>query len=161
MKTIVMIRHAKAESGGFEDDFNRKLQFKGEKDAEAIGGQLQALGIIPQRVVASSATRAWQTASIFAQGVHFNAAAIEPWEAFYHGVTTQDLLCKVQETADVSNCIFIIGHNPTIHYLSYNLCADFDRDTPTCATAVLQFDVEHWSDIEARTGKLYLHLVPK
>ncbi|MFV0521273.1 MAG: SixA phosphatase family protein [Mangrovibacterium sp.] len=161
MKTIVMIRHAKAESGGYENDFNRKLQPKGELDAAAIGARLQTLRIIPNRIIASPADRAWKTAAIYAEKLAFEESKIEPWEAFYRGATTHNLLEKVYETSDKFGCIYIVGHNPTIHYLTHNMCVEFNKDTPTCATAVIQFDVVSWKDVEARIGKLLLHLVPQ
>ncbi|MFV0554237.1 MAG: SixA phosphatase family protein [Mangrovibacterium sp.] len=160
MKTIVMIRHAKAESGGYDDDFNRKLQIKGEHDATQLSGKLKAVGIVPQRMIASPAARAWATASIYAQQLGFNTSKIEAWEAFYEHATTQDLLEKIHATSADADCLFIVGHNPTIHYLAYNLCDEFLYDMPTCATSVIQFDVKDWTDIEARTGKVFLHLEP-
>lgn len=160
MKTIVMIRHAKAEAS-YDDDFKRSLQKKGALDAEHLSLKLSSLGIIPQRIIASTANRAWETASIYAKNLSFEVLNIEAWPAFYDGVTTYDFLAKIAETSNQIDCIFVVGHNPTIHYLVHNLCSDFNKDTPTCATAVIQFDVEYWKDIEARTGKLELHLTPQ
>ncbi|MFV0290147.1 MAG: SixA phosphatase family protein [Mangrovibacterium sp.] len=159
MKTLVMIRHAKAESGGFDDDFNRKLLQQGKDDAERLSVKLREIGFNPQRIISSSAVRAKETAAIYANNLSFHSP-IEHWDSFYHSATTQELLDKVAETGDDKDCVFIFGHNPTMHYLIYNICADFNRDTPTCATAIIQFSVEKWSEIEARTGKLFLHLVP-
>lgn len=160
MKTVVMIRHAKAESGGFENDEKRKLSPKGRLDAAQISSQLRVLNFTPGRMLASTADRAWETAEIYAQHTGFNNAAIEPWEAFYHGVSTFELLEQLQQTPEKADCVFIVGHNPTMHYLSHNLCVEFNQNTPTCATAVIHFNVDNWQDIDARMGSLFLHLTP-
>ena len=65
MKRVVIVRHAKSEPYGYDNDFYRDLTDRGESDAEKISEKLQGLEIKPNLVIASPATRAIHTATIF------------------------------------------------------------------------------------------------
>ncbi len=156
-----MVRHAKAESGGFDNDFNRKLHPRGEADAIQLAQQLNALGVVPNRIISSSANRAISTARIYSEHLNFPSENIELWSEYYEGVTTQDLIDKLQESPNSIDVICIFGHNPTVHYLVHNMCSNFNHDTPTCATAIIDFKANSWQDIKAREGNITHHLTPK
>ena len=62
--------------------------------------------------------------------------------------------------ADIET-VFVFGHNPTVHYLVNNLVRFFNSDTPTCSTAVIEFEVDQWKKVSSREGNLVMHLKPR
>ncbi|WP_372773408.1 histidine phosphatase family protein [Mangrovibacterium sp.] len=161
MKRVVIVRHAKAIPYGYEDDFNRKLRPSGREDAEIVSLELKNLGISPGLIISSPAKRAFSTAKIYANTFQYDKDKIQKEEDLYDGMTTQDFIDILQTLKDKVETVFVFGHNPTIHYLINNLVRFFNSDTPTCSTAVIDFNVEHWSAIASREGDLVHHLKPR
>ena len=60
-----------------------------------------------------------------------------------------------------NECIMVVGHNPSIEYLAFNLSEEFYEYVPTCTVIGVEFDVDNWKDIDARTGKISLYEYPK
>jgi phosphohistidine phosphatase len=53
----------------------------------------------------------------------------------------------IQEQEDYLDGLMLFGHNPGLTYLVNDL-SDLDLDNlPTCGVAVLQFDVDSWSEV--------------
>ena len=63
----------------------------------------------------------------------------------------------------------LIGHNPGMHELALMLSASGDKkarkaleeNLPTSGLAVLDFDIDDWTDVAFRRGKLALFVSPK
>lgn len=47
MKRLVLVRHAKAVHWGYQDDFNRELSKRGERDAAKVSSHLREEGSFP------------------------------------------------------------------------------------------------------------------
>jgi phosphohistidine phosphatase len=161
MKRVVIVRHAKAEPFGYEDDYNRDLIDRGISDAGKISTKLKSLGIIPDLVIASPAKRTMHTATIYCQNLGINISSIREEEILYGGLTTQRFIELLHELHENVSIVFIFGHNPTVHSLAYNLASSFHSDMPTCATVAIDFKVDHWKEISAREGKVAMQINPK
>src|ERR1700754_2302322 len=61
MRTLVLLRHAKAEHPEVGSDFDRRLTTRGKADAAAAGVWLAAEGIRPELVLCSAAARTRET----------------------------------------------------------------------------------------------------
>ena len=57
VRTLVLVRHAKAETPGEQPDFDRALTATGRADADAAGAWLADHGLRPQLVLCSAARR--------------------------------------------------------------------------------------------------------
>ena len=117
VRTLVLLRHAKAETPGERPDHERRLTTTGEADAGAAGAWLAGEGIHPQLVICSTATRTrqtWQGVSVALGGadpeVHYE-------DRLYEGGRTEvfDLLRAVPD--DVGT-VLVVGHNPTVSDVS-------------------------------------------
>ena len=161
MKRVIIVRHAKSVPYGYDNDFYRDLTDKGENDAEKISERLKSLGVNPELVIASPATRAMHTATIFCQNLGYDQAKIRQEEVFYEGLTTQSFIDMLQALPDTVQTVFVFGHNPTVYYLAYNLVKYFNSDMPTCSTVAIDFPVEKWTEVSARVGQLAFQLTPK
>lgn len=152
-RTLVLLRHAKAETPGDKPDYARELTDRGLRDAGAAGGWLADENLYPELVICSAATRARQTwhgvALALSQAVPGHAAPEVRYEqALYDGGRTEviDLLRTVSD--DVT-AVLVVGHNPTMSDVSMLLRPD-DADWDGLKTAGLAVHRTEgsWSDTE-------------
>ncbi|MFZ5429243.1 MAG: SixA phosphatase family protein [Bacteroidota bacterium] len=161
MKRIVIVRHAKAVPYGYDDDFNRDLTDRGVKDAGRISLQLVEQAIIPDMMISSPATRALHTAIIFAGSLGFAEESVQRVRELYMEYTTAEFLEFIQGLPEEASTVFIFGHNPGVSYYADRLSRNFRGDMPTCSTVVIDFDVQAWTDVESRLGRVAYHFYPK
>ena len=161
MKRLIIVRHAKSVPYGYDDDFHRDLTDRGIHDAEKISTRLKETGITPDLVIASPATRAIHTATIFCKKLGYDLKTIRQEEDFYEAATTQGFLDVIQQLPEEVQTVFIFGHNPPISYLVYHLVKSFNGEMPTCSTVGIDFPVVKWSDVASHDGKVDFQYVPK
>jgi len=161
MKQVVIVRHAKSVPYGYDDDFNRDLRDRGKNDAKIISTELNKRNIRPDAMISSPAKRAIKTARIFAESLHFNKNKISKVQDIYEGLTTADFLELIQGLPEEAETVFIFGHNPGFYYFVSNLLKNFKNDMPTCSSVGIDFNVDLWEQVEARTGEMAFHLIPK
>jgi phosphohistidine phosphatase len=131
-RTVVLLRHARAETHGSRPDFERRLTEVGESDADAAGSWLADERLQPDLVLCSPAARTrqtWQEASIaLAQARPERPAPEVRYEnGLYGGGRTEvfDLLRKVPDTV---HTVLVVGHNPTMSEVSILLIPDEQYD---------------------------------
>ena len=161
MKRVVIVRHGKAVPYGYDDDFNRDLRPRGKSDAALVSDELMRRKIVPNIMISSPAKRAIKTARIFADHLEFDRANIREVEDIYDGLTTREFVEMIHELPADAKTVFFFGHNPGFYYFVSNLLKDFRSDMPTTSTVGIDFDVDNWNNVEARTGELAFHLVPR
>lgn len=161
-RTLVLLRHAKAESPGDMMDYDRRLTETGETDADAAGAWLADKGLTPDLVFCSPATRTrqtWQGASIALAQARPNATSPEVRydRGLYFGGRTEvfDLLRTVP---DEVRTVLVVGHNPTVSEVSLMLIPDDQYDGQevglrTAGLAVHRAD-HPWSTTEPGAMKL-------
>ncbi len=147
MKTLVIVRHAKSSwDNAVLSDHQRSLSKRGLKDAPIMGARLAELGPPVDRVISSSATRALTTAELMIHEIGLPWDEIQIEDALYHA-TEEDMIDLINEQEDYLDGLMLFGHNPGMTYLVNDL-SDLDLDNlPTCGVAVLQFDVNSWTEI--------------
>ncbi|MDX9882451.1 MAG: histidine phosphatase family protein [Prolixibacteraceae bacterium] len=160
MKQVILVRHAKSEQYGYDDDFNRALTDRGKTDAATIGSYLKEQKIVAGVIISSPARRAMQTARIFADALGYPVHKIISVNALYEGITTNDFIALLHELPEGNDTIFVFGHNPAIFYLAGNLIKFFNGDMPTCSTVGISFSISKWDQLEARQGHLSFHYTP-
>lgn len=125
MRTLVLMRHAKAEAHSHEGDHGRHLTRGGVQDAQEAGVALRRLGI--EAALVSTSTRTRETFAALGLDVptHF-------LDELYHGGT--DTAARLISAMDSSlGSLIVVGHSPTIPDLAARLL--FARD-PREAAAV-------------------------
>ncbi len=161
MKRVVLVRHAKAVPYGYEDDFNRDLRDSGAIDAQRVSNELKNRGVYPDKIVSSSALRALRTARVFAETYGYEEKNIRKNQEIYEGLTTGEFVEIIKTLPKEAKTVFFFGHNPDFLLFAQNLLTKFTHEMPTCASLVIDFDVEKWEKIEPRTGMLTYYIVPK
>jgi phosphohistidine phosphatase len=125
VRTLVLLRHAKAEHPDEGSDFDRRLTTKGEADATAAGAWLAAEKIQPDLVFCSPAARTRQTWTRVAQALGSPEVRYE--QSLYEGGRTEvfDLLRSVPDSV---RTVLVVGHNPTVSEVSLLLIPDAEWD---------------------------------
>lgn len=161
--TLILTRHAKSSWGDPNlDDFDRTLNPRGRKSADAIGVWLSANGYLPDVVIVSGARRTVETWSAMAH--HFpNTATMTSNPALYHASAATML--GVLRTQTQQTCM-MIGHNPGIADFASRIAAKAHphprfADYPTGATSIIRFDAKKWSDVEWGSGQVEDVIVPR
>jgi phosphohistidine phosphatase len=129
VKYLWLLRHAKATAHGRRggNDYDRPLTTRGRRDALALGNRLAAgVGVfgldgvaLPQLVLTSSAARTSQTAALVAEGMEAKLP-IDGYRSLYQA-GTEAILQYIQEIDDDLISAMVVGHNPTIYRLAWEL----------------------------------------
>ncbi len=157
MKKLLLIRHAKAEKETSGKDFDRPLKYIGIQDAAFMADRLKDNSIIPDYVISSPALRAKTTAEIFAD--QFSLAEPTLDKSIYEA-SEKTLLRIINKLPNEHNFIALVGHNPGMAYILYNLTG-LIRDVNTCTVAVVEFETDDWAEVSGGTGTLSYYSSPK
>ena len=133
-RTLILLRHAKAETPGALDDFDRALTERGGNDADAAGAWLADERLHPDLVLCSPAKRTrqtWQNAAIaLYQGRSARPAPEVHYEESLYLGRGGDVFALLQALPDTTRTVLVVGHNPTMSDVSALLMPD-DQYTGT------------------------------
>jgi phosphohistidine phosphatase len=190
VKFLWLLRHAKATQHGHRggSDYERPLTGRGRRDAKALGARLAAgVGVfgldgvaLPKVVLTSAAARTSETAALVAEGMA-GPPTIHSYRSMYEG-GTETILQYVSELDDDLISAMVVGHNPTIYRLAWELLpGDGDGEPgsgsgsgagsgaggeldgrqrleehgfPTCALAVVVLPISRWSETTKESASL-------
>ena len=152
MRTLLLLRHGKAEERATGGDHARALTRRGRQDSATIGERMQALGLRPDAVVTSDARRAGQTAEIVA-GILGPTAPLTREPRIYLA-DADELLTVVRDLPDTQASVLLVGHNPGFQDLA-NLLAGGVDELPTAGLVHLELAAGRWKDV--RPGSATLH----
>lgn len=114
MRDLILLRHAHAEpAAAGQDDRQRGLSATGLEEARAAGDWLRAHGLLPDRILYSSAERTRQT--LEALGDLGDAQGRE--EASIYEASPGELAALAGANHD-ADCLLLIGHNPGLEQLA-------------------------------------------
>jgi phosphohistidine phosphatase len=151
MKRVILVRHAKSVSYGYDQDYDRTLTERGEEDAQKISLELQKMNIQPDLIIASK---------IYADRLGYSKNSILFHKKLYSGKTSENFLAMLQELEDDKETVIVFGHNPTIYYYMHFLIHSFNDDVPTCSTVGIDFEVDSWNKLKAGQGKMSFRFIP-
>jgi phosphohistidine phosphatase len=160
MKTLLILRHGKAEPRNFdESDFDRKLANSGRLQAAMTGNVIAAREGTPDLIYASSAPRAWETASIVAEKISYPPENIRTDSELY--MASSLWLCHLLGNIgdEIKSCI-LVGHNPGLTELINHFGVRLDH-LPTASVAAFQFKVDSWKEIAAKNAHFLWMYVPE
>jgi phosphohistidine phosphatase len=170
VRHLWILRHAKATPGptwgGVDRD--RPLTGRGRGDATALGGRLATedppLGLeglcAPEVALCSSAARTRETAELVL-AAREGRVPLDAVRALY-AAEPDTVLMYLREVDEHARSALVVGHNPTMYLLAWDLLAEesVDRDSleaggfPTCGLAVIALQVGAWEDVAAGCGSL-------
>jgi phosphohistidine phosphatase len=169
-RQLWILRHAEATPGtpfGGRDR-DRPLTDRGRADATALGARLvegtPPLGtpglVLPTAALCSAALRTLQTAETVL-GPLGDRVRLEAYRSLYSAEPAA-VLSRVGEVDDDPASVLVVGHNPTVSHLTFDLLADDvdgrrrlgSRGLSTCSLAVVELAVTVWTDAADGCGTL-------
>jgi phosphohistidine phosphatase len=168
MRRLMLLRHSAAERANPGDsDQERPLSPEGRADAATIGAYLGNHSFRPDRVLVSPSTRTRETWRQIAAALR---TAPEPvFDERIYNAAAQSLFNVIAEMAGDAQSVLMLGHNPGLHELAVLLVATGDIDTrerlrenfPTSGVAIIDFALDDWAKLHARSGRLERFVSPK
>lgn len=149
-RTLVLLRHAKADRPNAVADVDRPLTDRGHADSAAAGAWLAKQGFAPDLVLCSPSKRTRQTWHSVAVALAGAAAPTVRYERELYDGTAEDLLEVIQTADPAARVVMVIGHNPAISILSELLAPGSELDSDglrTCGIAIHEFSGA-WSDLK-------------
>jgi len=168
MRRLMLLRHAKSDwaaSGG--RDHERPLNPRGREAAPKMGMYMARHALVPDLIVASTATRVTQTRDHVVPAFA-KAPKILSDKRLYEA-DADDLLGVIKETPKTVHNLLLVGHNPGMAELASLLMAAGDVEVrqrliekfPTAALAVIDFALEDWAKLHPKSGRLDRFVIPK
>ncbi|MBD5788271.1 histidine phosphatase family protein [Cellulosimicrobium terreum] len=160
-RRLVLLRHAKAEPAGSVDDVLRPLALNGRRQAGRVGAALSASGLVPDRVLCSSALRTRQTWDLLLAHLGDVEPDVLTSDALY-AADVGDVLDLVHGTEPRVRTLLVVGHEPTMAATASHLADPGSDDgalaqvrvgVPTATYSVLE-SATPWEDWEARGALL-------
>jgi len=160
-KILYLVRHAKSSwSDASLTDRDRPLSKRGRQSAPKMGRRLAKLGHRADLIISSPARRAFSTAKKIAKELEYDMTDIVTDESLYFSGTIS-MVNMLENLDDRYQNVMIVGHNPAMTSL-LNLLGETPVDNmPTCAVAILTFDMTSWSELDDTNGELLLYDYPK
>jgi phosphohistidine phosphatase len=172
MRRLMLFRHAKTESEAPSGrDQDRRLDSRGHRDAAEIGGWIARHPPFPDLVLVSHAVRAFQTWEIAWEAMKelVPEPGVELMPELY-GADVSQLLETIHEASAADpKRLMLVGHNPGMHELALALAGKGDHagrkalieNLPTSGLAIFDFDIDDWTDVAFRRGRLVGFVSPK
>ncbi|MDE0086971.1 MAG: histidine phosphatase family protein [Candidatus Poribacteria bacterium] len=156
MKTLLILRHAKSSWDNPQlSDYDRPLNKRGKRDAPRMGEHLREHGLIPDRILTSSAKRARKTATKVGKACGY-PQKIKRLDRFYlapPGVYIE----KLQALSNKYERVMVVGHNPTMEQLVRHLTGQIER-MPTAALAHIELPIQNWETFDFSTRGTLVNL---
>lgn len=158
MKVLLLLRHAdSAEKLQGQTDHERALTGKGELQAAGVAQFMNKKSLLPEMVVASSATRVKHTIEKLLKEIKHKAATQfvdELYEA-----DTQTYLNIVHRAGDCQS-LLVCGHNPAISAFASYISKTRVREVGTANLLVFHFKENTWDQLGKGECELMEHFSP-
>jgi phosphohistidine phosphatase len=148
-KQLILMRHAQAENPVGKEDHERTLTPEGERDARHMGRWLNTRFDNLDVIVTSTAFRAKQTAEIIAE--EFRQNNITKFNADLYEASVRSMLEIIQGFQEDWKAVLLVGHNPTISYVSDYLISDPIEGMSPGTAVCLEFN-ETWNKVDQGSG---------
>lgn len=158
MKILGLFRHAKSDWDDMaKRDFDRGLNNRGLKGAALMGNHIRQHGLKWDKLIASPAERNKMTIE----------AALPSFDVYFdkrlYLANSDTILETILDLGENTRSVLVSAHNPGLQEVLLDLVStenendlffDAVRKFPTAAFAVLELDIDQWSDLKPRVGKL-------
>lgn len=168
MKTLHLLRHAKSDwSDDGLSDHDRPLAARGEKACPAMGRYLAGHGLIPDRILCSTARRTRDTlARVTSQ---WGRTPPTDYDETLYLASSARILRRVADAPDEAASLMVVGHNPGLDQVLERLAVHADDEArrnaaekfPTCAFAAIELPIDRWAEVVGAEGRLVHFATPR
>jgi phosphohistidine phosphatase len=133
------------------------LSAKGRRQAESIGQWMSGNGIMPDRIISSSAKRTKFTAKICSGQIGYKKSLCFEDSLYDAGIDTYlDILAALHNTY---NSVMMVGHNPAISSMVAILTGDQINMSP-CMLVSIETDIDEWCSVKGAHSSLKWFQIP-
>ncbi len=153
MKTLLLLRHSEAETESpFFKDHDRELTPSGIQIAAILGQELSERGFKTEKILTSSAIRAYTTAQVVGEKIGFGFDNIDSYQELYNASPRVlfDVLCHLPTEIET---VLLVNHNMGISFFAESL-TKLPFTLLPCGVVWLQFETNSWADIQNKTAKV-------
>jgi phosphohistidine phosphatase len=136
---VLFVRHADAEDSSPTGDMGRRLTGKGRDKSAEVGTKLASLYGTAQRVYASPAIRAVETAEALAEALGTN---VEVTDLLAPGSGPEQFSELVREAWGDDHCIVLVGHEPDFSSILSRVTAGGGLSVKVGKLCVVEVDVD-------------------
>jgi phosphohistidine phosphatase len=154
MKSVFIIRHADAVDGFDLPDSFRQLSKRGIEQSNYMGSRFTDL---PSLWYVSPALRTYATAHILSKHQK-KTPIIELCSGLYNS-RIENYIDQLVETDDLVESVAIIGHNPTVSELAYEL-GKYTGIFKKGSIAKINFEISSWTQVATTPGSLEFFEIP-
>ena len=156
---LMLLRHAKSDwDAGSRSDHERPLNPRGIRSAERMGEVIQDLGLVPDLVVSSTATRARSTAELARLAGGWGSRLV--LEDRLYGASVQDTLQVAADHGGGCDRLMLVGHEPTWSMTVRRLTGAVAA-IKTATLADVELNANTWGDVTTASGSLVTLLQPR
>ena len=166
MMRLILLRHAKAAAYAGGGDAERALTTRGRSAARDIGVWLEQAAIKPDLAVISTARRTRETWAIVADAAHYDAPVLDEQRLY---LAEPPVLLELMHLTPASvHTLLCVGHNPGFHDYALEMIGTdgealmrLERGLPTAGLVIIDFDANHWRDVQQGSGQLVAFVTPE
>jgi phosphohistidine phosphatase len=165
---LILLRHAKSEKAepGMSDR-DRGLNTRGRSDAVRMGAYMAHHTLLPDRSIVSAARRTRETWEGLATALPSPPPVIHEERLYNAGPDA--ILTVIREAGRSARTLLVIGHNPGLHKIAWQLIAAGNVEArellgeglPTSGLVVIDFAGENWRELHFEGGRLERFVTPR
>ncbi|MFK7800011.1 MAG: histidine phosphatase family protein [Anaerolineae bacterium] len=146
---LLLMRHAKSDWGQGGSDFDRPLNERGEESAEKMGRLLRTEGVLPTKILCSTAARARGTAEGLIDEAEYEGEVFYSDQLYLCDIS--DFMMVIKKYGDEHERLMVIAHNPGTEALIYHLTGEDKRVTTANIAQIELPSVTAWKDVDITT----------
>lgn len=158
MKSLILIRHGKAEYANYSSDKTRKLTDEGISRSLKVAHESIPIVTSDYNWFSSTGSRAAQTAVIFSEILKLNLEKITFLDDLYT-FNVDDLTKIIKEMPVEIEKIIIFGHNGALTDFVNENTSEFTPEIPTSGLVLMEFETNNWQDLS--NGKVITTIFPR
>ena len=147
-RKLYIIRHGKSswENEGL-DDIDRPLAERGTRNAHDMAQRLSEMGLVPDLILSSPASRALNTALIMSRIWALEADALQIHDALYMAYVTE-IDKVIANVPDEIRNLAIFGHNPSFTIFANQFLDEPLDNLPTAGVVIVTLEASKWKGID-------------
>ena len=160
-KQLLLVRHAKSSwADVMQQDFDRPLNERGEKDAPEMAKKLAKRDISIDAFISSPAKRAFSTARYFAKEFDVKKKKIIKMPELYEA-SVNDFYNTIGQLDDNYTTVALFSHNPGLTAFVNGLTNMHIDDMPTCSIFAVSIQTDQWKNFKEAPKEFWFFDYPK
>ena len=162
MLSVILFRHGKSNwNAKYDEDYDRPLAERGISASKKMGIFIAERHEIPDLVISSPAIRTQDTAKLAIEAGGWDTVTTLTLSDYLYLASKHTIISLLSKQKEIYSSICIVGHEPSMSSFINNQTNQKNIKYPTCTMAMINFDIDYWSEIKKRKGTLMWLKRPK